>query len=807
MARPWRRGYKLVYGFFPYAAAKTRLCVQQLSSTMNFLSSAFSTLTGGSIPYTLKEKVVDGGLAGYPDSRLVWTVYNGVNPKTDNSPVSVFEFSLKEPSNVQRDYVSLARNAYKKLKLIKFPGVVSVIDFIENDNFLYIVTERVTPLVHYLKQNSGAVSQDAKLFGIYSVGHALLFINSKANCLHGSLDVASSVFVNLLGEWKLFGFELLTNLASDPDQPIYRLSGRLTAFKDYVPEEVASLGVESIRQFPVKFDSFRFGVFMYIVLLVDFTSLYKAPVVELSQLLLASAKVPRQINTAYKRLVSAKSSLRTTVEKFLQDTDSYFSTNNLVQFSNQLEEIKFKNEAEKLDFFKHELGRYVNDDGAEPIVFPPGFLDHKLLPELVQQFNNLSNMKISPDSPPEARQQQQETKSLILNYILKFGSSLPEENFTKVIKPIIFQSFTLSDRSIRLILLTHLPLYAPLLTDSDVQLKIFNNIITGFQDTNFMIRETTLTSITTIIEKVSVKQVNHELLKVLAKAQMDPKPSIRTNTLILIIKISSKIYSSSRNSVLITALSKSLRDTFTPCKMKALSGFETLIEGFSLDEICGKILGHLAVSLMDPKSYKVRNEARRIFDLYLQSVERHAATLPQNEDQEDEEEKKFFQEYTSSATVPEKQESTEEGGFNFGWNMVNKLVSSSDVGGELNHDFNSSTPDLTRTATPTAQPAPVKKVTRSNAPDNSWADDLVDDNDNDGWDMDDGVFEPAPPPKIEKLKLSAPKVAPQKTPATARKSSSLKLGGKKPARAPGATLKLNLDIEEDEDGWGGSDNW
>lgn len=774
---------------------------------MNFLSSAFSTLTGGSIPYTLKEKVVDAGSASYPDSRLVWSIYNGVNPKADNAPVSVFEFSLKDPTNVQRDYVSLARNAYKKLKMIKFPGVVSVVDFIENDNFLYIVTERVVPLVSYLKENSAAVSQDARLFGIYSVGHALLFINSKANCVHGSLDVASSVFVNLLGEWKLFGFELLTNLASDPDQPVYRLSGRLVAFNDYVPEEVVSLGVDSIRQFPAKFDSYRFGVFMYVVLLVDFTSLYRAPVVEPGQLLLAAAKVPRLINTAYKRLVSPKASLRTTVEKFLQDSDSYFSSNKLVQFSTQLDEIKFKNEAEKLDFFKHELGRYVNDDGAEPIMFPPGFLDHKLLPELVQQFNNLSNMKLPQDSVPEARQQQQETKSLILNYILKFGSSLPEENFSKTIKPIIFQSFTFPDRSIRLILLTHLPLYAPLLTDADVQLKIFNHIITGFQDTNFMIRETTLTSITTIIDKVSVKQVNHELLKVLAKAQMDPKPSIRTNTLILIIKISSKIYSTSRNSVLITALSKSLRDTFTPCKMKALSGFETLIDGFSLDEICGKILGHLAVSLMDPRSYKVRDEARRIFDLYLQSVERHAATLPHNEDQEDEEEKKFFQEYTSTSAATEKQETSEEGGFNFGWNMVNKLVSSSDVGGELNHDFNSSTPDLTRTATPTAQPVPVKEHVRNNASDNSWADSLVDDNENDGWDMEDAAFEPAPPPKIEKLKISAAKSAPQKTPSTARKTSSLKLGSKKPARTPGSTLKLNINVEDDEDGWGGTDNW
>ena len=125
-----------------------------------------------------------------------------------------------------------------------------------------------------------------------------------------------------------------------------------------------------------------------------------------------------------------------------------------------------------------------------------------------------------------------------------------------------------------------------------------------------MIRETTLKSITIVIDKISVKQVNQELLRILAKSQMDPKPSIRVNTVILIIKISLKIYKSSKNNVLITALAKSLRDTFIPCKMTALQGFESLIDEFSLEEICSKILGHLAISLMDRKLSKVRKEAK-----------------------------------------------------------------------------------------------------------------------------------------------------------------------------------------------------
>ena len=75
--------------------------------------------------------------------------------------------------------------------------------------------------------------------------------------------------------------------------------------------------------------------------------------------------------------------------------------------------------------------------------------------------------------------------------------------------------------------------------------------------------------------------------------------------------------------------------------MTALQGFESLIDEFSLEEICSKILGHLAISLMDRKLSKVRKEAKRIFQLYLDSVESHANLLPEGDEDEDEEEREF----------------------------------------------------------------------------------------------------------------------------------------------------------------------
>lgn len=746
---------------------------------MEFFTKTLSSFTGGSIPYKLKVKVVDP-LAPTTslDRNSIWTLHDGINPK-DNSPVSVFEFNLKDPANQQR--IGLARNSFKKLKLIKFPGVISIIDFIENDYSLYIITEPVKPLLIYLEQTG--LKGDTLVAGIYSVAQSISFINEAANSLYGGLNYFSSVFVTLAGDWKLMGFELLTNLTSDPDQPIYRLAGYMPiSWKEYSND----LDSETIRKDPKKFDSYRFGSFIMTV--------FNNGVIDTNY-----SKLPPKMAASVKRLLLQKPNLRSTVTMYLKDLESWHKQNSVIKFTEQVNELKFLQESEKIAFFKHELPEYIKDDSS----FPPGLLSYKLLPELINQYKQLSK---SPTTDPG----RQETLSTILDLTIKFGTKLDTDEFNKTIKPIIIDSFALADRSIRLVLLTHLPDYQHFLTETDIQYKIFNQLITGFQDTNFMIRETTLKSITIIIDKISVKQVNQELLRILAKSQMDPKPSIRVNTVILIIKISLKIYKSSKNNVLITALSKSLRDTFIPCKMTALQGFESLIDEFSLEEICSKILGHLAISLMDRKLSKVRKEAKRIFQLYLDSVESHANLLPEGDDDEDEEEREFFKKF-SPANVPSTNTDTDgvasttntnnNTASSFGWGMVSKFTS---LGGEMNKDFNRSTPDITRATSPTL--ATGDSVATTKIDDNGW------DDFNDEWvnDEPDVVDEPdviiEPTRKIN-LGKSTDTTTPKKLSSkpTPRKTTSLKLGSK--ATKPKQTLQLNLKVDDDgnDDNWG--DGW
>lgn len=741
---------------------------------MNFLSSAISSLTGSSIPYTFKDKIEGAG-------GDVWTVYEGVNPKT-TEPVLIFELQKRE-AGPQKE--ALARNAFKKLKMIKFPQVVAVLDFIENDLALYMVTEPVVPLDTYLEQHSENLGVDARVFGTYSIAQAVAFINSKCNCIHAAIG-NDSVYVTALGDWKLFGFELCTNLSLDPDQPLARLSGSLGhRFQLVVPP---NFDLDQGRQFPKQLDLYELGQFM--------TKTLKT--------------MPRPLAQPVRKLVVAAPQLRSSVDEFLASTANYFESNDIVTFNRELDELKFKTGDEKLAFCKYNLS-FLEGEGGEVPKFPPGVLENKLLPELVAQYGTLTRYKLN--STPEELASRQETSNLLLNHILNLGRTLESPAFDRQVKPILFEAYGVNDRQVRMTLLQYLGDYRKFLSPSEIQLKVFTPLLLGFADTNFLIRETTLKLLSLIIDEISQKQINNELLRVLAKLQMDPKPLIRVNTLVLIIKILPQIYTNSKNNVLITALSKLLRDTFIPSKMTALTGFANLKADFTLEEMCSKVLGQLAILLMDPTSAKVRREAKRVFDLYLQEVEKHAETLPDKETDENQEEADFFARIMPQAAPNATAETG--GAILFGWNMMSKLVLSSTVNGSMNQDLNTLTPDLTRTATPTAR-VPLSLlslgINHVATPTDGWGDD---DDDDDGWGNDDEVEAVTAPVKTLLFGTTAarapaaaakPRTVVRPAANTSRTGSSLKLGEKK--KVPGSTLKLDLaqPADDDDDGWGNDDD-
>ena len=117
--------------------------------------------------------------------------------------------------------------------------------------------------------------------------------------------------------------------------------------------------------------------------------------------------------------------------------------------------------------------------------------------------------------------------------------------------------------------------------------------------------------------------------------------------------------------------------------------------------------------------------------------------------------------------------------------------------GVLNHEFNTSTPDLTRTSS-NADIGTTSGLVSQNARPPSVELEV-----DDGWGFDDEDPEPV---VTERVSQTATKNKP--TVKSTRKESTLKLGKSlKNKQKPITRLNIKLDDDDDNDGWNVEDNW
>jgi SCY1-like protein 1 len=143
-----------------------------------------------------------------------------------------------------------------------------------------------------------------------------------------------------------------------------------------------------------------------------------------------------------------------------------------------------------------------------------------------------------------------------------------------------------------------------------------------------VVREQTVKAVLTIINKLSDRTINGELLKYLAKTSNDEQPGIRTNTTICLGKISKNLGSNTRSKVLIAAFSRSLRDPFVHARNAALMALAVTSDSFSDDDCANRILPALCPSLID-KEKIIRDQATKTIEVYLQKVRKFAASMPE----------------------------------------------------------------------------------------------------------------------------------------------------------------------------------
>ncbi|CAM1501110.1 Fc.00g102720.m01.CDS01 [Cosmosporella sp. VM-42] len=549
---------------------------------MDFLRSAVASAIsqGPPFPYTFGDKVdID---------ESIWTLNNGTK-REDGSNCSIFSFDI----TANKSRLPLAKNALKKLRTLRHPGVIKVLDTVETDTYIYIATERVVPLRWHVRRKS--LSPETIKWGLHGIARTIKFINGDASSIHGSLKVGS-VYTSESGEWRLGGFEVLSSIKDD-ESIIYTYGSLVPDSGRYAPPELARGGWEVIKKNPHSaVDSFNMGALISEVFNGDYSGAGQAG---------QTKNIPPTMHSSYKRLCNANPKARISIANFLDQGNRHgaFFDSPLIKLTEGIDNLDVKTPDEREEFLSG-LDN-LNDD------FPEDFFKMKVMPELMKsaEFGG---------GGPKA-----------VSVVMKIAAKLSSDDFETRVTPFIVRLFGNPDRAIRVCLLDSLPLIIDRLPQKIVNDRLFPQMVTGFTDIAPVVREQTLKSVLVIISKLSDRTINGDLLKQLAKTANDEQPGIRTNTTICLGKIAKNLGTSSRSKVLIAAFTRSLRDPFVHARNAALLALGATVEHFTDEDSAGRILPLICPLLID-KEKLIRDSANRAMDIYLQRIRKAAAGMPES---------------------------------------------------------------------------------------------------------------------------------------------------------------------------------
>ncbi|KAH0832319.1 hypothetical protein J3R83DRAFT_13329 [Lanmaoa asiatica] len=571
----------------------------------NLGSAAVSTLvqrSGINLPFTLGPKVAS--------CETFWVLYDATK-RDDGSPVSVFEYDFVHPLN--KSTIPLAKNALRKLRTIRHPDVLKFMDVVESESAILIMTERVRPLSVALQtwaSKSQQERQDWLLWGLHRISVALAFINDSVASTHGSIR-PNAIFISPSGEWKLGGFEVLSN-PKDDNPVLYTMGGMLPGSMKCAPPEVKKGGWSTLKDGPIPAaDSYALGLLLHSV----FNPTHPPPeTVEPPHpppQPSSRGSIPPSVFPSFKKLLNPSPKGRTTPKTFLDtgmaetagEASGFFSSNRLVKVCAGLDNFSLAGEAEKAT-----LLRTLRESAA---LFPPEFASFRILPSLVTalEYGGASAAAIVP-------------------LVLQFGNNVSPDEYTNIVLEPLIRLFASPDRGTRMALLDNLSEYADKLDKKVVVDKVWPHLQSGFTDTVPVIREATVRAIVLLSPKLSDRILNNDLLRHLARLQSDSEASIRTNTCILIGRLGPSLGYNTKQKVLVPAFSKALKDPFLHARVAGLMAFTATSECFNIEDVAAKVIPNVVGATLD-KEKIVRDQAFSAMELFMKRLSTHAASMPE----------------------------------------------------------------------------------------------------------------------------------------------------------------------------------
>lgn len=571
---------------------------------MNFLSSLVGRATSA-VPYVMDAQQRPGWGG--------WTLADA-QPRDGSEPATAF----RKRGNAEE--IRAARNGAKRLRTVRHPNVLRLIDSYDLENgddgqgpVVYVVTERVRTLREVLQSMKDFTVQQRNEYmawGLKQITAAVSFLNNECKLVHGNVCMDAVVVTEKL-EWKLHGFDLLSDAKGTnlPEWPLQDFAWMVQ--KQYKPAEFAKGNWDAIHDSPPwAIDAWGLGCLIQEVFAQD--QLHRTEELRRTQ------HIPQALLPDYQRLLASNPSKRMNPSRL---TNSAFFSNSLVDTMAFLENFALKDDFEKDTFFK-KLPNQVDS-------IPPPVVKSTLLPLVINalEYNN---------APASA-----------LNLLLKLGQGLDEQTYSSKISPCIVKLSGSPERTIRITLLLHMDKIAPHMDPKVVDGELYPKISTGFLDQTGYIRELTLKSIASLAPKMKEKTLAGSLLKHLAKLQVDAEPSIRANTTILLSNIAQYLGKSTCERVLLNAFCRALKDSFPPSRSAGLLSMGSTAKYYTADEIAQRALPAVSPMMVD-KVQEVRKEAFKVTKVFFGILQENAKKLDE-EDASSASERKASESFGSTA--------------------------------------------------------------------------------------------------------------------------------------------------------------
>lgn len=516
------------------------------------------------------------------NGRSIWTLFKA-KKKGTSEPLSIFRFDFKEPHN---PLIERAKQSLKRIKTLRHPSILKYVDSSESEKSVCIVTEAVTPLVDYLDTASNSFTQTQREFsiayGLQNVAKGLHFMNNDCQLNHNNINI-HSIFVNQSGVWKIGGLDYICSVDESPPQLQCDLADKYTP-----PERLDSAKMKHPgAKYAV--DSWGMGCLVW--------ESFNRPLTPNSSVK-SIGKMPKPLSVFYNKLVQSSPRHRVSPLDFIKDckeANVFFGTP-LLETILCLEEIQLiKDPNEKAKLF--------NRLESELESFPNDICKDKILPDLICAF------------------EYGEAGSSILNPIFQIGKLLTEDEYQAKLVPCIIKFFACKDRATRSKLLKQLDSYINYIAPHVINEKIFPQVVHGFLDSNFTIREQTVKSMLHLAPKLSSTNLNDELIKHFTRLlSRDEEGGIRANTTVCLGKIAKFLSSNVQQTALLPSFLRVLRDPFPPARHAAIAALCANEALFELKDCVTKVMPALCHMCIDPDA-NVRNLTFKALRLLLDKAE------------------------------------------------------------------------------------------------------------------------------------------------------------------------------------------